>query len=385
MFLFAGQKILELGANVVPFIVVLLIIVFVHEMGHFLIARHNGIQVSTFSVGYGPELYGFTDKKGTRWRISAIPIGGYVMMLGDADATSVKSDLNDIDEDNKDRTLQSKTPLQRIMVAFGGPLFNFLFTMIIIAGISALKGIPDIRTCVQSVNVGSVAEKCGVQPGDVITGIGGTAVSKVSEMLKCLKASAGTDIELRFLRGDEEHVVSASLYELNENGKKIAINLLGVALSGEMVFEQVSFAKSISYAVEYCYVSIKSITAGLARAIMGKKDGAKLGSVFSIGKDLNKSLKQGLVPFLSFMAMISLSLGFFNMLPIPVLDGGSIFLNSIELIIRRPLSAAVINVVYTIGLGIVASLMLFSLWNDFERFGFIKKALDFAKSLCGKP
>jgi regulator of sigma E protease len=382
--MFFGHRILELGASVAPFLIVLLIIVFVHEMGHFLIARYNGIQVSTFSVGYGPELCGFTDKKGTRWRISAIPVGGYVMMLGDADATSVKSNIKDVDESNKDKTLQSKSPLQRIMVSFGGPLFNFLFTMIIIAGISAWKGIPDVRTCVQAVNVGSVAEKCGIQPGDVITGIGGTAVSKVSEMLKCLKTLAGTDTKIHFLRGAEEHVVPACLYNVNENGKKIAVHLLGIALSGEMVFERASIARSMSYAVEYCYVSVKSITAGLARAIMGQKDGAKLGSVFSIGKDLNKSLQQGIIPSLSFMAMISLSLGFFNMLPIPVLDGGSIFLNSIELIIRRPLSAAVINVVYTIGLVIVASLMLLSLWNDFERFGFIKKILDFAKNLCGK-
>jgi regulator of sigma E protease len=382
--MFFGEKILDFGASVAPFLVVLLIIVFVHEMGHFLIARYNGVQVSTFSIGYGPELCGFTDKHGTRWRISAIPVGGYVMMLGDADATSVKQNLDDVNAEDHNKTLLSKTPLQRIMVSFGGPLFNLLFSILVLAEFGAWKGIPYIRTSVQSVNVGSVAEKCGLQPGDIITGIAGKSVSKLSEMQKCLKYAAGTDTEIRFMRGAEEHISPVALYEIAKDGKKVALHILGVALAGEMVFEQVSVAKAMLYAVEYCGVYMKSIATGLLKTVIKKKDGIKFGSVFSIGKDLNKSWQQGIVPLLSYTAVLSLSLAFFNMLPIPVLDGGSIFLNTIELIIRRPLSAAAINAGYTVGLGLVALIMFVALWNDVERFGFIDKALEFAKRLCGK-
>jgi regulator of sigma E protease len=375
------SKICEIGWSVLPFLVVLLVIVFVHEMGHFLIARYNGVKVTTFSIGYGPELCGFTDKKGTRWRISVLPVGGYVMMLGDADATSTKSNLDDVEQNDRDQALPSKSPLQRMMVAFGGPLFNLLFTILVIASLGIWKGIPDMLLKVQSVVEDSVAHKCGIQPGDIITGIGDASVSRLSEMTKALKEQAGTDSSVHFKRGEEENVMPVSLYDVAPDGKIKPLAMLGIRLAGEMTFEKIPAVKALPYAVGYCYSSVKSIIVGIVKKISGQKNGIKLGSVFSIGKELNRSIELGLFPFLSVMAMLSLSLAFFNMLPIPVLDGGNILLSAIELIIRRPLSAVVTNVVYTIGLGIVGLLMVSSLWNDLEQFDVFEKIVKSVKKI----
>ncbi|MDR1907556.1 MAG: RIP metalloprotease [Holosporales bacterium] len=377
------EKIWDLGASILPFLVVLLIIVFVHEMGHFLIARHYGVQVTTFSVGYGSELCGWTDKKGTRWRISSLPIGGYVMMLGDADATSVRADLDKVKDDDRSKTVHSKTPWQRIMISFGGPLFNLLFTIIVIASIGIWKGIPDVVPVIQSVSDNSVASKCGLQANDLITGLGDKTVTKLSEMSQYLKLYNGMDTEIHYRREGKDCVAPISLYELDSAGNKTPVSVLGVALSGEMIYEHVSPGKALLSALQYCYFSAKSTTRGLTKMITRENNGAQLGGIFSIGEGVNKSLSMGIVPFFTFMAMLSFSLAFFNLLPIPVLDGGSIFLNTIELIIRRPISAMFTNVVYFIGMGVVGLMMIVALWNDVVRMGFVGKVVSFVQTLFG--
>ncbi|MDR2464081.1 MAG: M50 family metallopeptidase [Holosporales bacterium] len=366
------DKILSLFTSIVPFLVVLLIIVFVHELGHFLIARYNGVKVTTFSIGYGSELFGWTDKKGTRWRISALPIGGYVMMLGDADATSVKADLANVKEEDLGNTVHSKTPFQRMMISIGGPLFNVIFTIGLIIAISLVKGIPDIIPEIQEVLKGSVASKCGLQVGDVITGVGNHQITKLSEMSKHLNEFSGKDVIIRVKRNNNEKAVTAHLFEI-ENEKKVPISRLGIVLTGQMIYEKVSVSKAAIYAVNYCSVAFKSLIAGLVKTITRQKDGIKLGSIFSIGEGLNKSLDKGFISLLTFMAMLSFSLAFFNLLPIPVLDGGSIFLNFVEIVIRRPIPAVATNVIYFIGICLVGIMMVVALWNDVEKYGFFEK------------
>ena len=374
------NKLISFGWSLIPFIIVLTIIVFIHELGHFLIARANGVHVTAFSIGYGPEIFGWTDKKGTRWKFSWIPLGGYVMMLGDADPSSVKSKTDKLTKEEYNRTLTSKTPFQRIMVAFGGPLMNFIFSLFIFAFIGLWKGIPDMEPKIQSVVEGSIADVAGLKSGDIITGLNEDKIKLLSEMKRLLEKNSGSDVILHYKRGDENLSSNVQLYE-NVNGIKTPIKMLGISLSGNLVFTKANVLEAVLYGVKYCYASAVAIFSGIGKAIFGKKDGAKLGGILSIGDVANKSMSGGFITFLNFLAMLSFSLGIFNLFPIPVLDGGSIVLNFVELVRGKPLSASAINVIYSLGLAAVLSLMIWATWNDFVNYGIVSKISSFFKNI----
>ncbi len=374
------DKLWNLGANTLPFIIVLTVIVFIHEMGHFLIARYNGVQVKTFSIGIGPELCGWTDKKGTRWRLSLLPFGGYVMMLGDDDATSVKADLSNVREEDKSKTLTSKTPFQRMAISFGGPLFNILLTIFITLGMGFFKGIPDSVPKIQEIMQDSPAQKAGLAVGDVILSLNDAEVRTLSQLPTVLKRFAGKNVTLVVQRGEEKVTLPLALYETTTEGKTVIKHSLGVTLGGELIFEQATFLQAFAYSLSYCW----NMTTNTVNALIGSftgKSGAKLGSVFSIGSAAKKTMSQGALSVLNFIGMLSFSLAFFNLLPIPALDGGSIFLNGLETILRRPLSENFIEWSYRIGLGCVALLMLWSLRNDFVHFHFVDGIVNFFKSI----
>lgn len=358
--------------SLIPFAVVLSVVVFVHEMGHFLTARHNGVSVKTFSIGFGPELCGWTDRKGTRWKVGILPFGGYVMMLGDEDATSTRTCADDLSKEQLKGTLMTKTPLQRMMVALGGPLFNILFTILLMSGLGLFKGIPLIAPCIQSVVQGTPAEVCGLQEGDVITGLNDTTLESFQEMAQELVRLKGQDVTLHYRRGAEERTVPLSLYKVDENGQKIPVDKLGVRIGGMMTFRKVSVGAAILNSLTYCVEATKA-SCQMLRQIITRQDKGQMGSILMVGDGAKQSMEQGIFSFLSYMAMLSFSLGFFNLLPIPVLDGGSILLNAIEAVIRRPLPIFLINAVYILGVGIVGLLMLYALWNDCMRYDVFSK------------
>ncbi|MDR0632555.1 MAG: RIP metalloprotease [Holosporales bacterium] len=376
------DRILDMAHAVVPFIIVLTIVVFIHEMGHFLIARYNGVHVTIFSIGYGPEICGWTDKRGTRWRISCIPFGGYVMMLGDADAASVKSSAEGVDAKDINQTLFAKSPLQRIMVAFGGPLVNLLFTILVFISIGVFEGIPDMKPEIQSVVAESVAQKCGLQKGDVLTGLDDDAISLVSDVKRLLEKHAGKDAVLHYKRGGNAYSTAVALYEKDGN-TKIQLKLLGVGFAGDLVFTKASFGEAVLFSLQSCWVAAGSMISGIFKMITGKSDGAKVGGLLSIGDFAKKSMDGGLLAFLNFMAMLSFSLAILNLLPIPVLDGGNIMINFIELIRRKPLAPGTIGVIYTSGLVAVCGLMIFANWNDLVNYGVTKKVCALFKGICG--
>lgn len=372
------NRLLELWNTVWPLIVVLTVIVFVHEMGHFLIARHNGVQVKSFSIGFGPELFGWTDRQGTRWKVSALPFGGYVMMLGDEDATSTRADLSNVKAEDHSKTLTSKTPLQRMMVAFGGPLFNLIFTFLVVLVVGLFRGVPTPVPQVQSVMAESVAEQAGLREGDVIVKIGGEAVTSFEIMVQVLERFAGQDVALEFTRAGETQTVTIPLYTLDSAGQKVPVNRLGIAMATEL--KPAGLGETLLYPLTYCWSMTKGYTQMLGKMFSGKKE-AKLGSIFAIGSSAKSVAHQGVWQFVSFMAALSFSLGFFNLLPIPGLDGGNMFLSLCELIRGRPLSETFVTWAYWIGMSCVAALMLWALWNDFVQFKFIQKIVEGAKTV----
>jgi regulator of sigma E protease len=369
----------------IPFFIALTVIVFVHELGHFLLARHYGIQVQTFSIGFGTELFGWTDKKGTRWRFSLIPLGGYVMMLGDSDPSSSKANLKGLTDDEKKQTLHLRPPLQRMMVAFGGPFFNILLTISLLAIICLGKGIPNMTPRIHSVAGRSLAASVGLREGDVITAINDCKISFVSEIKKQLSRSRGKSILLNYERNGKLYQAPLQLWENDKKtGKKIPLSLLGVTFDGELSYKKASLIEAFHYGFLYCYDSALGLFSGLSRSLSGQKNGVQIGGLLAIGDGAQKSFSAGLFKFLEYMAALSLSLGIFNLLPIPVLDGGSIFLGFIEVITRRPLSVMVTNIVSFLGLCLVICMMLWSFWNDFVRYGIVDKIIRFVKSAFGQ-
>jgi regulator of sigma E protease len=354
-------------------------------MGHFLVAKYNGVQVKTFSIGYGPKIFSWMDKAGTRWCLSLIPLGGYVMMLGDADASSTRSDVSDLSAEEKSKTLASKTPLQKTAVAFGGPLMNIIFTLLIFLFIGIWKGLPEMQPKIDSVAKGSVAEVCGLQKGDVITGIADADVQYVSEMSQLLEKNAGKTVVVRYSREGSDCATEASLWKEGENKEKIPLKVLGINIASELIFVKTSVWAAVAFSVMNCYRQAVAFFSGIAGFLSGKGGGGmKIGGILAIGDLANKSLSGGFVIFLNFMAMLSFSLAICNLVPIPALDGGSIAINLIEFVRRKPLSPSTINWVYSIGIMAVIGLMLLATWNDLVNYGVIKKISTFFKSLFFK-
>jgi regulator of sigma E protease len=358
---------------VAPFVIALTILVFIHEYGHFWVARRNGIRVDVFSIGFGPELFGWTDKHGTRWRVSPIPLGGYVRFAGDADASSSTADtaaIASMTAEEKAACLVNKTPLQRIAVSFAGPAANYLFAVIVLAIIVMGRGVPTYTIAVGELLPGQNGEKAGLHVGDVLTEINGTEIRTQRDMLTQLSKHAGEDVQLKIARPKanaetETLTIAAQMYTMKDGVKENA--KLGVSVSQKVSgFEAASPVKAVGYAVNYCVSLSWEMLQSIGRMLTGNAEG--LGGIGSIGVMAKSSMNAGLVDFCMFLIVLSINLGLVNLLPVPVLDGGSIMLSSIEMIRGKPLSEKVQENIFKVGLALVLSLMLYTTGSDVMRY-----------------
>ncbi len=372
-------------ANILPFIIVLSILVFVHEYGHFWVARRNGVRVSVFSIGFGPELFGWTDKHQTRWRISPIPLGGYVKFLGDSDVSSTTVDArlaDSLSDEEKSMMLHNKTPLQRIAVSAAGPLANYLFAIVVLAALVSIKGVPTYEpiVIVSSVMKGELAEKIGIQQHDKILRFGETEIKSTPDLMKALAEHAGKDVAVTLDRKGESVVVKASLYKKKENSTEtVPVKKLGIGITqGEPTYKSTSVFKALGYAVTYCFDLSIGMLKGLWMMIVGSA-GAEMGGILSIGDMAAQSVQHGFATLIIFMAMLSVNLGLINLLPIPVLDGGHILFCLIELARGRPLSEKMQENIFKGGALIVIGVMLYSTFSDLLRY----KVFAFVGKLFG--
>ncbi|CAO5674999.1 MAG: Metalloprotease MmpA [Holosporales bacterium] len=349
-------------------------IVFVHEYGHFWVARKNGIRVDEFSIGFGPELLGWTDSLGTRWKISAIPLGGYVKMFGDADASSQRS--LDVNEDLRHMTMEGKSPLQRIAVAAAGPVANFIFTIIAFCFLFTLKGISTIEPIIQSVASNSIAERVGLKPNDKFLEVDGKKIENFLEIRKIAKEKAGQKLKIQILRDDQQKTIDLELVTIDEKtGEKKPSTIIG--FSPLTVFKPVPVLEAVTTAFTLTIDMIYKGFVGIISIITFQEKNAELGGLLTIGDQISKAADHGFWMLLYFMAFLSLQLGIINLLPIPVLDGGAILMNTIEMIIRRPINQKTQELFFRIGLFIVLSLMIYSNLSDLKRYTVIDKALTF--------
>ncbi len=365
----------------VPFLIILTVLVFVHEMGHFLIARYNGVRVEVFSIGFGPEIFGWTDKAKTRWKFSAVPLGGYVKMFGDANAASIPSgELADMTPEDRAVAFHTKRLSQRTWIVVGGPLANFVFALIVLFGLFSTVGQPFTPPVVGEVMPESAAEAAGILPGDRIIRLNGTEIERFEDVQRIVRPSAGVSLEVVVLRGGEEimMVMVPKQSELVDNfGNRQKIGLLGITRSGiEYVQHDVPTAvwRAGKETLELSVATLEAI----GQIIVGARSAEELGGPLRIAQLSGQVAESGLVAVLWFMAVLSINLGLINLFPIPLLDGGHLLFYIIEFVQGRPLGERAQEFGFRIGIALVFSLMLFVTFNDLvqlEVFDFIKRLI----------
>ena len=351
----------------VPFLIVLTAVVFVHELGHYLMARRYGVRVEIFSIGFGPEIYGWTDKKGTRWKFSAIPLGGFVKMFGDADPAS-----------RPDRGLQSMTPEQkavsfhfkrvhqRMGVVFGGPAANFIFAIVLLAGLFMIVGQPSTPPDIGSVQEGSAAEAAGLKPGDVIVSIDGSRVARFEDIQRVVRDQPGIPLAVILQRDGRELALTATPRptELTDRfGNTQRIGLLGIGRAG-MTFIRHDPVTAVWYAARETYFLSVGTLKAVGQIIAGTRTAGELGGPLRIAQMSGNMAEQGVVSLIWFIAVLSVNLGLINLFPVPMLDGGHLMFYSIEALRGRPLGQRAQEYGFRIGLALVFALMLFVTWND---------------------
>jgi regulator of sigma E protease len=353
-----------IGTYVVPFLLILTILVFVHELGHFLVARRNGVKVEVFSIGFGPELFGWTDSKATRWRISLLPLGGYVRMAGDGDIASVTR--GPVEAHERQQSLFAKSVGARAAISAAGPLANFLFAIIILAALFATAGRPYTPAQADEVLEGSAAAAAGIRPGDHFVTVNGRPVARFDELQKIVESSPGTPLAVEVRRGEEMLALSVTprATQITDRfGNTHTLGRLGVK-SLKVEFRRDDPLNAVWNAgSETVKLTVGTLKA-LGEIIAGTRASDELGGPLRIAQMSGEVAQGGVVALLWFMAILSINLGLINLLPVPVLDGGQLVFYAAEALRGRPLGEKAQEWAAMVGLAMVLALMVFATWND---------------------
>lgn len=366
---------------IVPFLVILTVLVFVHELGHYLFARWNGVKVEVFSIGFGPEIFGWTDKAETRWKISLFPLGGYVRMFSDANAASQPDaeKVKEMTEEEKKVSLVHKTVWQRIQVSAAGPLANYLFAILVLGGLFAIHGqrVPTDKAKVGVVLPGSAAEKGGLKQGDLILEIDGKSVDLFTDMSQIIRSNPEKELDVIVQRDDERKILKVSPDARpgkSEKGESVKIGVLGIMQGAELVQRHplMAFWHATTFSFSLTVATLK----GVGQMIMGTRSTDGLSGPLGIAKMTAEIAQTTWVNIIWFMAFLSINLGLINLLPIPMLDGGHLLFYFIEAIRGKPVGEKAQDYAFRIGLIIILGLFLLGTWNDVSRFEWLRNLFN---------
>ncbi len=369
------SEVLSVVLYVVPFLAVLTAIVYVHELGHYWVGRWNGVQVETFSIGFGPELFGWTNRHGTRWKISALPLGGYVKFYGDASAASNPAEaLAQMTPEERSRSLHGKSVLQRSAVVAAGPAANFLFAIAIYALLFTFFGQPFTPPVVGSVAEGSAAETAGLRAGDRILRIDGSTIQRFEELRAIVMVNADTPLKVDLERDSQPLTltVTPARKDVPDGfGGSHKVGQLGIG-GGKPEFIQLDPLSAVWQGVRETGAVVSTNLTYIKRLVTGAESGDQISGPIGIAKITGDVARLSLLALVSLMATLSVAIGFINLFPIPMLDGGHLLFYALEAIRGRPLGERAQEVGFRIGLTFVLSLFLFATWNDLGRNGVIK-------------
>ena len=358
--------------TVLAFVAVIGPLVFVHELGHYLVGRWCGVKAEAFSIGFGPELFAWVDKRGTRWRVAALPLGGYVRFKGDMNAAS-QTDPKWLEMSVQDRaeSFPAKPLWQRAAIVAAGPAINFLFAILILAAFAFLHGESRTPAVAGSVQPGSAAAAAGIKVGDRIVSFNGRTMTTYTDMVMYTRIRPGEPVGVVVDRGGREFTVQAKIGVAMDDdgfGEKFRVGRLGIG-PGEPVIEQVGLLRAPVVAIERTGQIIRTMVETLGQVIGGDRSVKELGGPLKIAQVSGQAATLGLESFIFFIALISINLGFINLLPIPMLDGGHLLFYGVEAVQRRPVSPQVQDWAYRSGLALLMTVMLLVTFNDLSSFG----------------
>jgi regulator of sigma E protease len=356
----------------VPFLFVLSLVVFFHELGHFLIARWCGVRILAFSIGFGPELVGFNDRHGTRWKIAAIPLGGYVKFFGDDSAASTpdNSRIATMTASEKSESFVGQSVAKRAAIVVAGPMANFILAIVIFAGVFMFYGKQTMSARVDSIQPDSAAAAAGFQAGDLVTAINSSPIADFADMQRIVSESAGQTLTITVKRDGTDKVLTATP-TLNEEkdifGNVHRIGLLGIRRSTapeDLRYQSVSPPEAIWMGAQETWFVIDRTLSYLGGVVVGREAANQLGGPIRIAEMSGQVATLGFGALLHLAAVLSVSIGLLNLFPIPLLDGGHLLFYSVEAVRGRPLSERAQEVGFRIGLAIVLMLMIFATFND---------------------
>ncbi|MCC7482989.1 MAG: RIP metalloprotease RseP [Hyphomicrobiales bacterium] len=356
-----------------PFIAALTIIVFIHELGHFLVARWCGVAVEVFSIGFGREIFGWNDRHGTRWKVCWLPLGGYVKFEGDANPTSLPQASPEAGTIRTAGNFHGKPVWKRAAVVAAGPIANFLLSIVIFASVFAFVGMPMNEPRVGTVQPGSAAEKAGITSGDLIAAIDGVKIETFGDIVKSVSFRGGELLNVTIDRNGTPivlNIVVGTVEEPDGLGGTSRRGLLGISPPKETVatpLRRLSITDAVSQGTSETWRIVSVTFKYLGKLVRGQENSKQIGGPVSIAKMAGDAASSGVIRFAIFIAFLSTSVGLINLFPIPMLDGGHLVYYAIETVSGKPLGKQAQEWGFRVGLSLVAMLMAFGFWNDLTR------------------
>lgn len=358
--------------TILAFVLVIGPLVFIHELGHYLVGRWFGVKAEEFSIGFGRAIAGFTDKRGTFWKFGWLPLGGYVKFAGDMNPASQPSpEWMALPAEERAQTFQSKPLWQRALIVAAGPVTNFLFAILILAAFAMIYGKPATPTVVKAVVAGGPAATAGLQAGDKITALGGRSIDNFDQLAKYVILRPDETVRVEFERGGAQLQVDARIgvrEERDRFGNVYRLGVLGVE-SGPGVLKPVGILEAPLVGVSDTVRAVQVTIDGLGQIITGRRSVKDLGGPIQIAKVSGERLSLGLTQFVFLIAAVSINLGFINLLPVPILDGGHLLFYAVEAVRRRPVGPQVMEWAFRGGLAAILALMLLVTFNDLAGIG----------------
>ena len=361
-------QILDLAQHyALPFLAVISVVVFVHEFGHYWIARRCGVKIEVFSIGFGHEIFGWNDKHGTRWKVSWLPLGGYVKMFGDGSVASTPGEtVHTMSDADKKVAFFHQHVNKRMAVVVAGPAFNYLFAILVLALLFMFQGQPYTPTDVSSVLENSAAAKAGLQAGDHVLSLDGTTVDRFEDIKRIVALNAGTPIPVEVNRkgANVKLTVTPEIVSMTDRfGGEHKVGRIGIT-SDDLKYEKWSPPMAIKQAIIETWELTTGTLKAVGQMIMGMRSADELGGPLRIAELSGHVAKDGIVSLIWFMAVISINLGLINLFPVPLLDGGHLAFYLAEKLRGKPLHDSIQEVGMRVGMILVVTLMVFATWND---------------------
>ena len=358
---------------IVPFLFVLTVLVYVHEWGHYWVARQNNVRVEVFSIGFGPEIFGWNNAAGMRWKIGAIPFGGYIKMFGESETFGEGEEQRPLTPEERAVSFHFKSLGQRAAVVAAGPIANFLLAIVLFAGLVMTYGVPHHYAAIGEILPKSAAADAGFKIGDRITSVDGETITWFTDLVRIVSVKPGVPLKFGVLRADQDLIVQATpkkFQRTGEDGSTVDVGLLGVRYDPKQAaYERQNPMLAVWIGAQQTALLTGNILSYIGQIIVGNQKADDLGGPIRIAKMSGQMAQGGLENLIFFMAALSVNLGLINLFPIPLLDGGHLLFYGAEALRGRPLGPRAQEYGFRIGLALVLSLMVFATWNDLGHFG----------------